>query len=78
MSKNEGHLLATGERRDRCPLCGGENHCKPEAAGQCEEGTCWCCSQTFPPALLGQLPEGDKDVRCICQKCLRKFIDKQA
>lgn len=72
-----------------CPLCQGENACGNELAKQVEQSltgpndqinTCWCqdVSIQFPPALLAQVPEQLKGKRCICQNCVKKFLNEQS
>ena len=59
-----------------CPLCGKSNACEEF---KCENKTnskkCWCQSSevVFPSELLDQLPEIEKNKRCICQRCLLDF-----
>ncbi len=66
--------IGTRKQRDRCPLCGEANYCQSEMPQSCQKGACWCRSQSFPAALLAQLPEDEMAVRCICQNCLERFL----
>ncbi len=56
-----------------CPLCGEVNHCQFKVPENSQKAGCWCRAETFPPALLSQLPEGERNSRCICMKCLKRF-----
>jgi len=51
--------------QDTCPLCGGPNRCGLAAGAD----TCWCFTASIPPAALAQVPEADRDRRCICAAC---------
>ncbi|MUT67538.1 cysteine-rich CWC family protein [Paenibacillus sp. NEAU-GSW1] len=54
----------------KCPIC-GENHvCSYEEAGLSE--TCWCMNEHFSKQLLGQVPESEKGLSCICKKCVER------
>ena len=53
--------------RSFCPLCGNPNQCAL-AAGDLSQ-PCWCTGVTFPAAVLGQVPEVQQRVTCICRRC---------
>jgi hypothetical protein len=53
-----------------CPLCGQANTCGM-AAGNA--GVCWCVGETFPSALLAQLPQPARGKACVCYECVRRF-----
>jgi hypothetical protein len=48
-----------------CPLCGETNECGA-AEGRSQ---CWCCTTAIPAAVLAQIPEADRNRRCVCQRC---------
>ncbi|MFT6529302.1 MAG: hypothetical protein ACJAZB_000945 [Psychrosphaera sp.] len=64
-----------------CPLCAKDNACgnlvndslvcDPET-----KQTCWCQNPKlqFPPELLQQVPDAEKNKSCICQACATSFI----
>ncbi len=49
-----------------CPLCGGPNDCGV-ALGK---DNCWCFSTPVPPEVLARVPEDQRNVACVCQKCV--------
>jgi len=49
-----------------CPLCQQLNHCL--ASEQC-----WCTKVTIPDALLAQIPEQDKNKKCLCKACITAY-----
>lgn len=72
-----------------CPLCQGENACGNELAKQVDQSlaqsnkqasTCWCqdASIQFPSELLAQVPEHLKGKSCICQNCVKNFLNEQS
>jgi len=73
MSENKGVISGADKHKEHCPLCGGLNQCLSGIPLSCREGPCWCRAETFPAALLAQLPEDERNVRCICQNCLKAF-----
>jgi len=52
----------------RCPLCSADNQCAAVAGSSVN--ACWCFSASFPDCLLDKVPETDRGVRCICQRCV--------
>ncbi|HED40162.1 MAG TPA: hypothetical protein ENJ13_06995 [Chromatiales bacterium] len=64
-------------KKERCPLCGGLNRCQSETPVSSRQGACWCRSEIFPVALLAQLPESERNSRCICRGCLKAFQAQQ-
>jgi len=57
----------------RCPLCGQPNHCA-YVAGQ-PHRTCWCSKLSVPKALFEQIPEPFRRKACVCENCVRTYID---
>jgi hypothetical protein len=56
----------------QCPLCGGTNNCGV-AQGQ---SACWCFSTSIPPEVLAQVPEDERNVACVCQRCAESAVDR--
>lgn len=54
----------------RCPLCGGDNHCK---VGTDQQTMCWCMTAKFPKELLETVPAESQSKHCICQKCIDTY-----
>lgn len=54
-----------------CPICGLQNECMIEDAGNC-----WCMTVEVPKTLLAQLADDDRNVRCICKTCIEKHQKK--
>lgn len=57
-----------------CPLCGQANECVSARTGSFGE-PCWCESVTFSPGLLASVPDGKRNVACICRKCAERKAD---
>ncbi|WP_170309669.1 cysteine-rich CWC family protein [Litorilituus lipolyticus] len=55
-----------------CPLCQCENHCRVATINDC-----WCKVLPVPEGLIKQLPEGVKNKRCICQRCVEQYLNQQ-
>lgn len=49
----------------RCPLCGEANQCGV-AQGKSD---CWCFSMPLSAEVVDRVPESERNVACICQKC---------
>ena len=52
-------------RPQRCPICGNLNGCGV-AAGK---GTCWCFTRPIPENALEKIPDGARELACICEVC---------
>lgn len=61
-----------------CPLCGKANTCGMAGGSAGAGGVCWCVAETFPAALLAQLPQPARGKACICYECVRRFEMKAA
>ncbi len=53
-----------------CPICEQENNCGLLQG----KSQCWCFNRKFPSELLELVSE--KELSCICDKCLEKFKSK--
>jgi hypothetical protein len=51
----------------RCPLCGGDNHCGMAASPP--RNACWCATVEIIPELLAKLPESSRGRSCLCPDC---------
>jgi len=51
----------------RCPICGGNNHCAMAASPAAKD--CWCRAIEIDPALLEALPEESRGKACLCANC---------
>ncbi len=62
-----------------CQLCGQPNRCAMEIERETgvKQGTCWCVSVDFSPALLAQVPAEAKDLACICAACAARSSQSQ-
>jgi hypothetical protein len=49
-----------------CPLCGGANDCGT-ALGK---SACWCFSAAIAPDVLARVPDEQRGVSCVCQRCV--------
>ncbi len=63
---------------DKCPLCGGENHCAAlkllpgeDAAGL----DCWCFHSAIPKELLARIPAEQRGKACVCSSCVKSFLE---
>ncbi len=57
---------------DRCPLCGGPNHCQI-CTRAADQGPCWCARVKIPAALLARVPELLRNRACVCRRCVEEF-----
>lgn len=57
-------------RESICPLCGQPNECGARNA------TCWCFNLKMDAAILEQIPEAQRNMACICQKCATRRTDQ--
>ena len=55
----------------RCPLCSGPNHCALADGGTAVE-SCWCATTVIPERVLERLPDEQRGVSCICQRCAQE------
>jgi hypothetical protein len=55
-----------------CPICGKPNECGIKAVQE-EAADCWCFREKFPEALLGQVPEAQRNKACICKSCVMAY-----
>ncbi|WP_227819291.1 cysteine-rich CWC family protein [Mariprofundus micogutta] len=55
------------------PLCGQLNHCAMADTNTHPDSPCWCRYESFPQALLDQVPQDAKNRVCICKDCLNSF-----
>ncbi|WP_083189096.1 cysteine-rich CWC family protein [Paenibacillus sp. KS1] len=55
-----------------CPLCGNENHCAYQAGRPHQE--CWCMTLSVPQALLEKIPQELRRKACVCEQCVRAFL----
>ena len=53
---------------DRCPLCGGPNHCVLVPGGG-THADCWCAGVHFPKSLLARIPVKAQNRACVCRQC---------
>jgi hypothetical protein len=52
----------------RCPLCGNANEC-----GMANDaGKCWCFTAIISEKVLARVPEGSRNVACICANCAKQ------
>jgi hypothetical protein len=58
---------------DRCPLCGGPNHCRLSAPVP-DGGACWCLNTEVPEALLARVPPDQRGRACLCPNCVADFV----
>lgn len=58
---------------ERCPLCGGPNHCRlgTPVPGL---GACWCMAVEVPTELLALVPENQRHRACLCHNCVTSFV----
>jgi hypothetical protein len=58
-------VTSTGIDPRRCPLCGSRNECGTEEGA----GSCWCYEERIPEAVLDAVPDGARDLACVCRAC---------
>ena len=56
-----------------CPLCSGPNQCA--LAANLSAAECWCDEVEFPEELLALVPNAARRKICICQQCLRNYLN---
>lgn len=57
-----------------CPICQSDNGCGVSHSQE----FCWCMDKVFPEEVFQEVPEAERDKRCICQSCLARITKKQA
>jgi len=65
-------MSMTSNDPSRCPLCGKENQCAVTSGRPPEE--CWCMNLSVPQALLEEIPHELRRKACVCEHCVRKFL----
>ncbi|WP_082627083.1 cysteine-rich CWC family protein [Colwellia sp. TT2012] len=55
-----------------CPLCQQNNCCNVNASSGC-----WCMNSQVPEALLAKVPTHLKGITCICNACIRGYLQQQ-
>jgi len=56
-------------RDERCPLCGGDNHCRV-AKGHLYKDVCWCQEIVVPGSILNRFASDSLEPTCLCRPCL--------
>lgn len=60
---------------DRCPLCGGLNHCAM-AQDSAEPSDCWCSHAAIDPEALAHIPAELQHKVCLCPRCAQRATEQ--
>ncbi len=60
-----------------CPLCGGANDCAAASSGSVDT-PCWCRASGFSAQLIARVPEAQRGLACICQRCAAAAVTTDA
>ncbi len=76
-------MTANNEQTNLCPVCGRPNHCTLAEAASASAPTagnkkmdCWCMEAPLSPSARDQLRAQTSGTRCLCQTCLKQFMQQ--